>query len=70
MELEVEPVFDDLLVHLISLAIVDKSQKENIGEKHLVLNTRLMSLFGVLLCCRSVQPILSSTRDENESSLK
>lgn len=53
-ELAVEPIFDDLLVHLISLATANKSQKENIGEKSLVLNTRIMLLFSVLLCAAEV----------------
>lgn len=53
-ELEIEPIFDDLLVHLIGLAIANKSQKESIGKKSLALNTRIMLLFSILLCAAEV----------------
>lgn len=42
MGVEVETIINDLLVQLISLAVVNKSQKENIGEKSFVLITRSM----------------------------
>lgn len=38
MGVEVEPIINDLLVQLISLAVVNKSQKENIGEKSFCFN--------------------------------
>lgn len=41
-DLEAEPIINDLLVQLISLAVVSKSQKENIGEKSFVLISRSM----------------------------
>ena len=60
-ELEAEPIFDDLLVHLISFAITNESQRD-IDRKSLVLNIRIMLLFSVLCAARGVQPTLSSTR--------
>lgn len=38
MRVEVERIINDLLVQLISLAVVNKSQKENIGEKSFCFN--------------------------------
>ena len=53
-DLEVEPIFNDLLVRLISLAIVSKTQKKNIGANNLGLNTGIMLLFRVVLCVAEV----------------
>lgn len=55
-KLAVEPIFDDLLVRLISLVIANKSQKESIGKKSLVLNTRVVLLFTVLCAAEVCSP--------------